>query len=114
MARAERAVTEEEIHHWACSTYCELLRQLPVLARGWRAGCERALTQRVDRLTSQHVSPLLLAEEFAKLQTADTTVDNMTVSTGTQTLRNTGVVACVLRSGIWRVLSCLYPVLVLD
>ncbi|XP_043189753.1 E3 ubiquitin-protein ligase listerin-like [Amphibalanus amphitrite] len=69
----------EEVHHWACRTYVQLLRQLPVLARAWRSGCERQLAQRVQRLTSEHVSPLLLAEEFRRLQAADTVTDNMTV-----------------------------------
>ncbi|XP_037079866.1 LOW QUALITY PROTEIN: E3 ubiquitin-protein ligase listerin-like [Pollicipes pollicipes] len=69
----------EEVHHWACRTYAELLRQLPVLARSWRSSCERALALRVERLTADHVSPLLLAEEFGRLQAADKAIDNMTV-----------------------------------
>ena len=69
----------EEVQHWACRVYAELLRQLPVLARAWRSGCERPLALRVERLTSEHVSPLLLREEFGRLQAADTAADNMTV-----------------------------------
>ena len=69
----------EEAQHWACRTYVQVLRQLPVLARAWRSGCERQLAQHVQRLTSDHVSPLLLREEFGRLQTADTVTDNMTV-----------------------------------
>jgi len=67
------------VHHWACRIYLALLRQLPVLARAWLSGCDRALTLRVEKLTQEHVSPILLAEEFARLQAAERTVENMMV-----------------------------------
>ncbi|XP_064628174.1 E3 ubiquitin-protein ligase listerin-like [Lineus longissimus] len=71
--------SSREVKHVACFVYHTALQELPALVRQWVNDRDKKTASVVDSFTTKFVSPVLISQEMASLQTKERKFNNMTV-----------------------------------
>ncbi|KAK3872906.1 hypothetical protein Pcinc_022045 [Petrolisthes cinctipes] len=75
--------TSQQVSQLACKVYFECLRCIPAAVRHWFSSLDRQRQLFIDNFTALYVSPLLIAEEMAGINSSTIKFSNMAIRTRT-------------------------------